>query len=164
MDRDLHGHDAILEALAHLTHGVYVLGTRRGRESNAMTAAWVMQVSDRPPFLAAAVRADRYTHDLVLESGTFALSVLREDQVNLATHFGESSGEYEDKLLGVPYALTDGGSPYLLDCLAYLDCKVVDTARAVDHSIIIGEVISGDTLDHDTPLIYDPTEYEGALR
>lgn len=164
MDRDSHTQQTITDTLAHLTHGVYVLGTRRGRESNAMSAAWVTQVSNRPPFLAAAVRADRYTHDLVLESGTFALSVLREDQVDVAAHFGEASGEYTDKLRGVPYALTDSGSPYLLDCLAYLDCKVVDTARAAEHSVIIGEVISGETFGPDAPLIYDPSEYEGALR
>ena len=164
MDRDSRSERTIIEALAHLTHGVYVLGTRRGREYNAMSASWVTQVSERPPYLATAIRADRYTHDLVLESGTFALSVLRDDQVNVATHFGESSGEYQDKLRGVPYALTDSGSPYLLDCLAYLDCKVVDTARAADHSIIIGEVISGETFGPNSPLIYDPSEYEEALR
>jgi len=164
VDRDSHDERTVTETLSHLTHGVYVLGTRRGREFNAMSASWVTQVSDRPPFLAAAIRADRYTHDLVLESGTFALSVLREDQVNVATHFGESSGEYDNRLLGVPYALTDSGSPYLLDCLAYLDCKVVDTARAAEHSVIIGEVISGETFGPDAPLIYDSSEYEGALR
>ena len=109
MDRDVHDRNSVLGALRHLTHGVYVLGTRRGRQSNAMTASWVMQTSERPPCLAVAVR---------------------DDQVDVATHFSDTSGEYHDKLQGVPYGLTPGGSPFLLDCLAYLDCKVMDTARA----------------------------------
>ncbi len=164
MDRDIQDRNSILVTLRLLTHGVYVLGTRRGRQSNAMTASWVMQTSERPPCLAVAVRGDRYTHDIMLESGTFALSVLRDDQVDVATHFADTSGEYHDKLLGIPYGLTPGGSPFLLDCLAYLDCKVIDRARAGDHTVVVGEVTASDNLDVSYPLIYDPSEYEEALR
>ena len=164
MDRDLQDRNSIPQALRYLTHGVYVLGTRRGRQSNAMTASWVMQTSERPPCVAVAVRNDRYTHDIVLESQTFALSVLRDDQVDVATHFADTSGEYHDKLQGIPYGLTPGGSPFLLDCLAYLDCKVIDRARAGDHTVVVGEVTASDNLAESSPLIYDPGEYEEALR
>jgi flavin reductase (DIM6/NTAB) family NADH-FMN oxidoreductase RutF len=164
LDRDLQERNLIPAALRYLTHGVYVLGTRRGRQWNAMTASWVMQTSERPPCVAVAVRSDRYTHDIVLESETFALSVLRDDQVDVATHFADTSGEYHDKLQGIPYGLTPGGSPFLLDCLAYLDCKVIDRARAGDHTVVVGEVTASDNLDESYPLIYDPSEYEEALR
>jgi flavin reductase (DIM6/NTAB) family NADH-FMN oxidoreductase RutF len=164
LDRDPEARNSISAALRYLTHGVYVLGTRRGRQSNAMTASWVMQTSERPPCVAVAVRGNRYSHDIVLESETFALSVLRDDQVDVATHFADTSGEYHDKLQGIPYGLTPGGSPFLLDCLAYLDCRVIDRARAGDHTMVVGEVTASDTLDVSYPLIYDPSEYEGALR
>ena len=163
VDRPEHDRDIILDALANLSHGVYVLGSRRGREMTAMTAAWVAQVSELPPCIAVAVRDDRYTHGVVLESATFSLSILREDQVDVATHFAETSGEYHDKLHGVPYGQSPGGSPVLLDCLAYLDCKVLDTAHAVDYTVFIGEVTAGETYGPSYPLLYDPTEYEGVL-
>ncbi len=163
MDRPEQDREAILGALSNLTHGVYVLGTRRGRQVTAMTAAWVTRISERPPCVAVAVREDRYTHGLILESATFSLSVLREDQVGLAAHFAETSGEYDEKLQGIPYGLSPSGSPILLDCLAYLDCKVLDTARAGDHTIFIGEAIAGEAYGPDYPLLYDPTEYEEAL-
>jgi hypothetical protein len=121
MDRPEQDREAILAAMGHLSHGVYVLGSRRGREMTAMTASWVAQVSERPPCVVVSVRDDRYTHDVILESATFSLSVLREDQVDVATHFAETSGEYHDKLHGVPYGQSPGGSPVLLACLAYLD-------------------------------------------
>jgi flavin reductase (DIM6/NTAB) family NADH-FMN oxidoreductase RutF len=161
---DREDRNSIPMALRYLTHGVYVLGTRRGRQWNAMTASWVMQTSERPPCVAVAVRSDRYSHDIVLESETFALSVLRDDQVDVAAHFADTSGEYHDKLQGIPYGLTPGGSPYLLDCLAYLDCRMIDRARAGDHTVVVGEVTASDTLDESYPLIYDPSEYEEALR
>jgi flavin reductase (DIM6/NTAB) family NADH-FMN oxidoreductase RutF len=164
MDRPEQDREAILAAMGHLSHGVYVLGTRRGREMTAMTASWVAQVSERPPCVVVSVRDDRYTHDVILESATFSLSVLREDQVDVATHFAETSGEYHDKLHGVPYGQSPGGSPVLLDCLAYLDCMVLDSAHAGDHTVFIGEVTAGESYDGPSyPLLYDPTEYEGAL-
>ena len=163
MDRPEHEASAISSALANLTNGVYVLGSRRGREMTAMTASWVSQVSERPPYVAVAIRDDRYTHDVVLDSSTFALSVLRDDQVAVATHFAETSGEYHDKLYGIPYGQSPNGSPILLDCLAYLDCRVLDTARAGDHTVFIGEVIAGESYRSDYPLLYDSTEYEEAL-
>jgi flavin reductase (DIM6/NTAB) family NADH-FMN oxidoreductase RutF len=163
VDRPEHEASAISSALANLTNGVYVLGSRRGREMTAMTASWVSQVSERPPYVAVAVRDDRYTHDVVLDSSTFALSVLRDDQVAVATHFAETSGEYHDKLYGIPYGQSPNGSPILLDCLAYVDCRVFDTARAGDHTLFIGEVIAGESYRSDYPLLYDSTEYEEAL-
>lgn len=163
MDRPEQDREAILSALVNLSHGVYVLGTRRGQQMTAMTAAWVAQVSELPPCVAVAIRGDRYTHDLVLESATFSLSVLRGDQVDVATHFAETSGEYHDKLHGVPYGQSPGGSPVLLDCLAYLDCKVLDTARAGTHTVFIAEVTAGETYGSSYPLLYDRSEYEGAL-
>ncbi|MEJ7630872.1 MAG: flavin reductase family protein [Rubrobacteraceae bacterium] len=163
MERDPQDRSSVQSSLRYLTHGVYVLATRRGRETSGMTAAWVTQVSEKPPCLAVSVRGDRYTHDHIMQSATFSLSVLRDDQVDVATHFGETSGEYADKFLGVPYGLTPSGSPHLLDCLAYLDCRVLDTMRAGDHTVIVGEVIAGERLAEDYPLLYDPSEYEGAL-
>ncbi len=163
MEKDTSDRSAILDALKNLSHGVYVLGSRRGREMTAMAAAWVTQAAERPPCVAVAVREDRYTHDVILDSSTFSLSVLREDQVNVATHFAETSGEYHDKLRGLPFGRTPGGSPYLLDSLGYLDCRLLTTARAGDHTVFIGEITAGDTLDIDRPLLYEPYEYEEAL-
>jgi flavin reductase (DIM6/NTAB) family NADH-FMN oxidoreductase RutF len=129
----------------------------------AMTASWVSQVSEHPPCVSVAVRGDRYTHDLIIESGTFSLSVLREDQVDIATHFAETSGGYHDKLYAVPYSQSSSGSPVLLGCLAYLDCKVLDTVRAGDYTIFIGEVVAAEAYGSDYPLLYDPSEYEEVL-
>ncbi|MGF1471616.1 MAG: flavin reductase family protein [Rubrobacteraceae bacterium] len=163
MDYSPSSESSIAGALANLTHGVYVLATRRGQETSTMTASWVAKTSDRPPCVAVAVREDRYTHNLILESATFALSVLREDQVDVAAHFSDTSSEYNDKLRGIPYGLTPGGSPHLLDCIAYVDCRVLDTVRAGEHTLVIGEVTAGEALGGGYPLLYDPSEYEGAL-
>ena len=164
MDYSPGNESSITTALSNLTHGVYVLATRRGQQTSTMTASWVTKGSERPPCVVVAVRENRYTHNLIMETTTFALSILREDQVDVAAHFSDTSSEYDDKLRGVPYGLTPGGSPHLLDCIAYIDCKVLDTVRAGDYTIIVGEVTAGESLGDGYPLVYDPTEYEGVLQ
>lgn len=163
MDYNPDTEGSITNILGNMTHGVYVLSTRRGQETSTMTAAWVSQASERPPCVAVAVRGDHYTHDLILESSTFALSILREDQVDVATHFSDTSTEYHDKLRGVPHGLTPGGSPHLLDCIAYMDCKVLDTVRTGYYTLVVGEITSGELLGEGYPLPYDSSEYEGAV-
>jgi flavin reductase (DIM6/NTAB) family NADH-FMN oxidoreductase RutF len=151
----------ISSALSRLLHGVYVLSTRRGRQLSAMTAAWVMQASEHPPAVAVAVNRDNYTHDAILESETFALSILREDQVNVAAHFGTTSSEYDEKFAGIPYQRTPNGSPVLLDCLAYLDCRLRNTAHIGSYTVFVGEVTAAEIMDETgSPLIYEASEYE----
>lgn len=153
----------IQHTLSNLTHGVYILSTRRGRQLSAMAAAWVMQVSEYPPEIAVAVKDNRYTHDAILESETFALSVLREDQINVATHFAAGSSEFDEKFIGVPHQRTPSGSPVMLDCLAYFDCRLRNTTRVGDYTLFIGEVTAAETLDeYGHPLLYDGDEYESA--
>src|SRR4028118_1831733 len=53
MDSPEQDREAILAAMGHLSHGVYVLGSRRGREMTAMTAPRAAQASERPPRAAA---------------------------------------------------------------------------------------------------------------
>jgi flavin reductase (DIM6/NTAB) family NADH-FMN oxidoreductase RutF len=161
VSNDIADLSSISSALSHVTHGVYVLSTRRGRQLAAMTAAWVTQVSEYPPGVGVAVKATNYTHDAILASETFALSILSEEQVDVATHFGSGSSEFEEKFAGVPFQRAPSGSPVLLDCLAYLDCRLINTTRMGDYTIFIGEVTAAETVDDDRrPLIYDPEEYE----
>lgn len=151
---------SIERALAHLTHGVYILGTRRGQELAAMTSTWVMQVSDHPPCIGVSVKSNRYTHNLILDSEIFALSILREDQVHYATHFGISSSEYHDKMLDVPYQKAPSGAPVLLDCVAYLDCRMINTVHIGDHTVFIGEVTAAEVVGDAPSLVYDAGDYD----
>ena len=42
----------IRSAMNTMTHGVYVIGTHADGKYNLMTAAWLSQVSGRPPMLS----------------------------------------------------------------------------------------------------------------
>ena len=66
-------------AFKALVHGVYVVTTRCGDRVNGMTASWVSQVSLSPLLLMVSIAPARYSHDLIKESGIFAINVLTSD-------------------------------------------------------------------------------------
>ena len=50
-------------------------------------------------------------------------------------------------------------SPILVDCLAFLDCKVVEILPGGDHEIFVGEILAGEHHGGE-PLLY----YAGGYR
>jgi len=123
--------------------GVMVITTRWGQKLNGMSAAWVSRASEQPFLVMASVYKKNYSHDLIQNSRIFAVNYLREGQQNLAIHFGKQSGREVDKFLKVPYFTEKTGAPILKDCLAYLDCGVIKQMDSGDHTIFLGEVLSG---------------------
>ena len=137
-----------------MVRGVVVITTRSGEKRNGMTACWVTRSADQPFLVMVSIWKKNFSHDLVKESGIFAMHVLKSDQVGLARHFGKQSGREVDKFSQVPYRSGKTGSPILANCLAYLDCRVVNSAESGDHTIFVGEVQEADFVSRGEPLLY----------
>jgi len=128
-------------AFAALVHGVYVVTTRFEDLVNGMTAAWVSQVSLHPLLVMASIAPSRYSHNLIKESGIFAINVLDSTQVELGKRFGYKSGRKVDKFAGLEWFTAATGAPILPQAFAYFDLKLVDTCPAGDHTLFVGEVV-----------------------
>jgi flavin reductase (DIM6/NTAB) family NADH-FMN oxidoreductase RutF len=147
-------------AFSALVHGVYVITTRLGNRVNGMTASWVSQVSLRPLFLMVSIAPPRYSHDLIKESGTFAVNVLTQDQVDLGKRFGYQSGRRVDKFAGLEYITAVTGAPILPQAHAYFDLKLVEIFPAGDHSLFVGEVLEARILHpHTQPLVFRKEDF-----
>jgi flavin reductase (DIM6/NTAB) family NADH-FMN oxidoreductase RutF len=114
-----------------------------GQKLNGMSAAWVSRSSEQPFLVMASVYKKNYSHDLIQSSRIFAVNYLQEGQQKLAIHFGKQSGREVEKFRKIPYFTERTGAPILKDCLAYLDCRVIDQMDSGDHTIFLGEVQSG---------------------
>lgn len=88
-------------------------------------------VADRPR-LQVNLWKDNYTHDLVSERGTLAITVLAEAQAPLVERLGLVSGRDGDKLEGAVFALTAAGDPYFPDGVALIDCAVLSSFELGD--------------------------------
>ena len=96
-----------------LVHGVYVVTTRLEDVVNGMTASWVSQVSLKPLLVMVSMAPSRYSHDLIKQSGVFAVNVLDRDQADLGKRFGFKSGRQVDKFAGLEWTTAATGAPIL---------------------------------------------------
>lgn len=151
----------ITEAMRKITHGVYVISTKADDKVNALTAAWVAHASFNPPLVSIAVGKTRYTHDLIKKAGVFAINILGKGEIPIGKHFGLTSGKNVDKFSNIEYESKVTGSPILKDALAFLDCRVVSSLEAGDHTIFVGEVLEAGILKDEDPLVYQRRDFFG---
>ncbi|UCD62700.1 MAG: flavin reductase [Candidatus Zixiibacteriota bacterium] len=140
----------IQKVLRKLEYGVYVVTMGRGQDGNAFTASWVMQVSSDPPMIALAVHGKHQSSRLINEHKAFAVNLIGAEQEAVAkTYYGPAESGYE-KLKGssvVDAPVT--GTPLIPGALGYLDCVLVDTVAAGNHTVFIGRVKAA-SLDNET--------------
>jgi len=142
--------------------GVVVITTKWDQKLNGMSAAWVSRASEQPFLVMASVYKKNYSYDLIQNSRIFAVNYLREGQQNLAIHFGKQSGREVDKFRRVPYFSEKTGAPILEECLAYLDCRVINQMDSGDHTIFLGEVLAGRVIAPGQGLQFELKDYLNA--
>ena len=64
---------------------------------NIVTLAWVGTVCSDPPAVGIALRRERHSHSLILESGEFVVNLPRSEQVSVVDYCGQVSGRKVDK-------------------------------------------------------------------
>jgi len=111
---------------------------------NVMTVAWVMPVSVGPPLVAMAIHPSRYTHDILLRSEEFVLNIPGRALAEHLVTCGSMSGEDEDKIKRTGLVLDSGHRvevPWIIECLAHLECVVVDRLMPGDHTVFVAEIV-----------------------
>ena len=149
--------EKLLNNLACMTYGIYVLTTRYADTINGMIASWVSQVSYDPPLIMVAVHPNRYSHDLLVKSGHFALHILAREQTDLLARFkGPDPGS---KFASMAWRDGATGCPILADCIGVLECRIRTTLAPGNHSLFIGEVVNSVFNREETPLC--TLDYDG---
>ena len=144
---------APIELFRRLSTGVYVVGVAHQGRLNAFTAAWITQVSFDPLLVAISVNPKNLSYSLMRESGAFVLNMLKQDQLELARHFGTRSGADLNKLAGQRWRPGTLGAPILEDAAAYLECRVTKSIPAGDHEIVLGTPVGGEVIDDTAELM-----------
>lgn len=128
--------------LRMIPYGLYVLTAEAedGRVA-AATVNWVTQASFEPPLVAVGVKADSGGHELIKETGVFALNVLGKGQQGPAFAFFKPAEKAGDTINGETYHRGETGSPVLDSVPAYMECKLIETVEKGDHSLFVGEVV-----------------------
>ena len=153
------------KAMYRLTYGLFVLTTRSGERDTGCIINTAGQVTSTPNRISIAVNKANYTHDLILESGRFNISILSE-RASFQTfqHFGFQSGRTVDKFSGYEtckrsanglYYITDGTN-------AYLSAVVEQTIDLDTHTLFIAAVEDMEVLSEDPSATY--TYYQSSIK
>jgi flavin reductase len=154
--------DSFRRVVGRFATGVTVVTTCVDGVDHAMTASAFTSVSLDPLLVLVCVEKDARFHDAVLESGSWAVSVLsgsgRRAAEWLATR-GRPLGGQMDR---VPHHRGDiTGAALLDDALAWLQCRTTAVYDAGDHDVVLGAVVEVTSSQVEAPpLIY----YRGAYR
>ena len=140
------------ESFFKISYGLYIVTAQANGKKTGYVANTVFQVTANPPQFGISCNKDNYSASIIKESGSFAFSVLSEKASSgLIGEFGYRSGREIDKFKGVNFFSGKTGSPILTDsCVAWFDCKIVQTIDVGTHIIFIGEAIDYDLIDFNT--------------
>jgi flavin reductase (DIM6/NTAB) family NADH-FMN oxidoreductase RutF len=129
--------------LRMIPYGLFILTSQDKSEQVAAAAVnWVTQTSFKPPLVSVAVRGDSFVHQVIQESGVFALNALGKGQGATAFAFFKPTVREGMILSGEPFHFGETGSPLIDSAVGYIECRVAGSLAVGDHTIFAGEVVA----------------------
>ena len=124
---------------------VMVSCQRPGEKPNIITIAWTATVCSTPPMLSISIRPERYSYDIVKETGEFVVNLTTKDLAYATDYCGVKSGRDVDKFkeMGLNEQKSNViSAPGIAECPVNIECKVVDVKELGSHAMFLAEVVS----------------------
>ena len=143
-------------AFFKLSYGLFVLTAREGEKDNGCIINTAQLLTDTPKRITIAVNKQNLTHDMVLRTGVFNVSVLTEKvPFKVFQHFGFQSGRDTDKFAGWEGPRSANGLCYLPEYTnALLSGRVISTADYGTHTLFVAEVTEARILSEEPSVTY----------
>lgn len=122
---------------------VMVSCCRPGEKPNIITVAWAGTVCSEPPMCSVSVRRERYSYDIIRETGEFVINLCGQAQLRALDYCGVRSGRNEDKFAacGLTAVPVEGlSAPAVGECPLHLGCKVESVIPLGSHDMFIGRI------------------------
>lgn len=146
------------KAMYKLTYGLFVLTAKDGDKDNGCIINTAIQAASSPNQMSICVNKDNYTHDMIVKTGAFNVSVIsQEADFALFKHFGFQSGRDVDKFKDFPDCKTSSnGIKYITKGTnAYMSVKVSQTVDLGSHTMFIGEITDMEVLSENASASYE---------
>jgi flavin reductase (DIM6/NTAB) family NADH-FMN oxidoreductase RutF len=123
---------------------VVLLTTASGGKANAMTMSWHMMVDFEPPLVACVVSNGDHSFAALRKTKECVIAIPSVEIADLVVKIGNCSGRDLDKFAA--FALTTKkaervAAPLLPECIANLECRVVETRLVDKYNLFILEVV-----------------------
>ncbi|SFK22590.1 flavin reductase family protein [Cellulomonas sp. KH9] len=135
--------DALRAVAARLAAGVTVVAARRLGVEHAATVSSLTSVSLEPPLVLFCVHVDARLRDVLDDVDTWAVSVLADDQGEVADWLASPGRPAVGQLTRVPHRPGPvSGAAWVDGAAAWLDCRTEAVHRAGDHDVVVGRVLA----------------------
>ena len=133
---------------------LWIVTAASKQSRSGLVATWVNQSSIDPqtPLALVGLASNHFTAQLADASKAVCLHLIDRSHIDLAWRFGLASGRTQDKFAGIKTETAVTGAPVLIDCLSWLDCRVLTRYDAGDRSYFWVDVVAGGRRAAGTPL------------
>lgn len=155
---------------------VMVSCQRPGERPNIITLAWTGTICSSPAMVSISVRPERYSYEIIRETGEFVINLTTEKLVRATDWCGVRSGRDFDKFQEM--GLTPGRSvhvaaPFIEESPVNLECRTTQVLELGSHHMFVAEVVGVDVderyldengkfrLNEARPMVYSHGEYFG---
>ena len=128
---------------------VMVSCKRGNAKPNIITVAWAGTICSSPAMVSISVRPERYSYDIIKESGEFVINLVTNKLTFATDYCGVKSGRDEDKFKAMhltPMESQHINAPGIEESPVNIECKVKDIIPLGSHHMFLAEVV-GVTVD-----------------
>lgn len=112
---------------------------------NVLTIAWTGILNTVPPKTYISVRPERYSYNLIKESGEFVINLTTRELVWAADFCGVKSGSNTNKLKEMKLEVQNASvisAPILEKSPVNIECRVTDIIKMGSHDMFIADIVS----------------------
>ncbi|MEI8216611.1 MAG: flavin reductase family protein [Eubacteriales bacterium] len=117
----------------------------QGEKENIITIAWTGVANSEPPMTYLSIRKNRYSHQLIKDTGEFVINLVDKNMLDKVDHCGIVSGRDENKFEFCGFTSVKAlmvNSPAIQECPVQIACKVVKIMELGSHDMFLAEIIS----------------------
>ena len=145
-------------AIQTFSYGLFVLTARSGDKDNGCIINTAAQLTSSPNRINIAVNKANFTHDMILNTGVFNISVLAENtSFDTFKRFGFASGKDTDKFEGFleNTARSANGLLYVTaGTNAFMSAKVIEAHDYGSHTLFVAELTEAEVLRDEPSVTY----------
>jgi flavin reductase (DIM6/NTAB) family NADH-FMN oxidoreductase RutF len=151
--------EELRHAMRAWTTGVAVVAATYDGQRYGMTVNSFTSISLEPPLISVVLKQLTHTHDLVVKSHEFAVTILSSYQKELSDRFAGKLPFIQDRFDGVPTETLVIPAPLLKGGMAYFNCRVVNSIPVGENTLFVAEVIAAHGEGEGIPLVYHNRVY-----
>jgi flavin reductase (DIM6/NTAB) family NADH-FMN oxidoreductase RutF len=137
-----------------------VTASERDRMAGCL-AGFVTQSSINPLQFLVCISKINFTYEVADKSAGLGVHLLGSDQEDVASLFGETSGDEVKKFDHIEWSRGETGVPILNDCAAWIEGLVIDRMNGGDHeAFLIAVTRGGDGVREGRFMLSDAADFQ----